>query len=123
MFWLESGPLQAPTRNIVYLTRPSRRHLEIIASQIKSHQRNDAQAASHVYYVVFAPRATALASSIMEELGIGGDVDVKELGLGASWIVLEDDLISLEKDPGVIRDIYLVSDRIRRYTPNKNTCI
>jgi hypothetical protein len=51
----------------------------------------------------------------MEELGIGGDVDIKELGLGASWIVLEDDLISLEKDPGVIRDIWLVSLHIRSY--------
>lgn len=34
---------------------------------------------------------------------------MKELGLGASWIVLEDDLMSLEKEPGVIRDLYLVS--------------
>jgi hypothetical protein len=56
----------------------------------------------------------------MEELGIGGDVDVKELGLGASWIVLEDDLISLEKDPGVIRDIWLVSDRVRRCVTDMN---
>jgi len=51
----------------------------------------------------------------MEDLGVGGDIDVKELGLGASWIVLEDDLISLEKDPGVIRDIWLVGDGLRRY--------
>lgn len=34
---------------------------------------------------------------------------MKELGLGTSWIVLEDDLMSLEKEPGVIRDLYLVS--------------
>ena len=120
MFWLESGPLQAPTRNIVYLTRPSRRNLEIIAGHIKTHQRNDTQAASHVYHVVFAPRATALATSIMEDLGVGGDIDVKELGLGASWIVLEDDLISLEKDPGVIRDIWLVGDGLKRYNRHKN---
>lgn len=49
--------------------------------------------------------------NILEELGVGGDVEVKELGLGASWIVLEDDLMSLEKGPGVIRDLYLVSPR------------
>jgi hypothetical protein len=107
MFWLEPGPLQAPTRNIVYLTRPSRSHLEIIADQIKTHQSQQTQ--GYVYHVLFAPRRTALAGSILEELGIGGDVEVKELGLGASWIVLEDDLMSLEKEPGVIRDLYLVS--------------
>ena len=107
MFWLEPGPLQAPTRNIVYLTRPSRSHLEIIADQIKTHQSQQTQ--GYVYHVLFAPRRTALSASILEELGIGGDVEVKELGLGASWIVLEDDLMSLEKEPGVIRDLYLVS--------------
>jgi len=56
----------------------------------------------------------------MEDLGVGGDIDVKELGLGASWIVLEDDLISLEKDPGVIRDIWLVGDGLKRYNRHKN---
>ncbi|KAG7544250.1 hypothetical protein FFLO_03363 [Filobasidium floriforme] len=108
MFWLEPGPLQAPTRNIVYLTRPSRSHLEIIADQIKTHQSQQTQ--GYVYHVLFAPRRTALSASILEELGIGGDVEVKELGLGASWIVLEDDLMSLEKEPSVIKDLYLNGD-------------
>jgi hypothetical protein len=109
MFWLEPGPIQAPTRNIVYLTRPIRSHLQTIAEQIKNHQRSDTPVASHTYHVILAPRITSLATNIIEELGIGGDVEVKELGLGSSWIVLEDDLISLEKESGVIRDLWLAS--------------
>ena len=110
MFWLEPGPLQAPTRNIVFLTRPTRPHLQIIADQIKSHQAQQTQ--GYVYHILFAPRRTSLGLSILEELGVGGDVEVKELGLGSSWIVLEDDLMSLERGPGVIRDLFLVRGRV-----------
>lgn len=34
---------------------------------------------------------------------------MKEIGLGSSWVVLEEDVLSLEKGPGVVRDLYLVS--------------
>jgi hypothetical protein len=47
---------------------------------------------------------------VLEDLGVSGDVELREYRL--EWIGLEDDLLSLELED-VAKDIYLVSDSLR----------
>ncbi|KAL9716381.1 Vacuolar protein-sorting-associated protein 33 [Leucoagaricus gongylophorus] len=93
MFWLESGPLSATTTNIVYLLRPSIRHVKIIADQIKRHGR---EFQKHNYTLLLVPRLSTLVSRILEEEGVLGEVTISVYNL--QFIPLADDVISLERD-------------------------
>lgn len=140
MFWLESGPLNVNTRHIVWLCRPKRQFMQIIAGQswlptkalpdliayypdqIKAHQQLTALPSSpnvpaehsetaghqhHTYTILCTPRITSLCRRVLEDLGVSGDVELREYRL--EWIGLEDDLLSLELED-VAKDIFLVSN-------------
>ncbi|KAF5352701.1 hypothetical protein D9756_005855 [Leucocoprinus leucothites] len=93
MFWLEPGPLSATTANIVYLLRPSIRHVKIIADQIKRHGR---ESQKHNYTLLLVPRLSTLVSRILEEEGVLGEVTISTYNL--QFIPVADDVISLERD-------------------------
>jgi hypothetical protein len=91
--------------------------------QIKTHQQSTASPASpkgdqpeaaghqhHTYTILCTPRITSLCRRVLEDLGVSGDVELREYRL--EWIGLEDDLLSLELED-VAKDIYLVSDSLR----------
>ncbi|KAF8336635.1 Sec1-like protein [Cantharellus anzutake] len=104
MFWLEPGPLNASTANVVYLCRPEIKWMKMIADQIK---QSNASSTSHSYNIVLVPRRTVLCDRILEEEGVLGEVNISSYKL--EFIPLEDDLISLELDR-VWREIYLDGD-------------
>lgn len=93
MFWLEPGPLNATTTNIVYLCRPLIKYVRIIADQIKRHTKDSQK---HLYTLLLVPRASTLVSSILEEEGVLGDVVISSYDL--QFIPIADDVISLERD-------------------------
>jgi len=72
MFWLERGPLNVSTRNVVWLCRPKREHMRIIADQVRS-------SPGLVYTVLLVPRVNELCRRIMEEEGVAGDVTLSEV--------------------------------------------
>ncbi|KAL1677686.1 Sec1-like protein [Schizophyllum commune] len=93
MFWLEPGPLNATTTNIVYLCRPLIKYVRIIADQIKRHTK---EGQKHLYTLLLVPRASTLVSSILEEEGVLGDVNISSYDL--QFIPIADDVISLERE-------------------------
>lgn len=59
---------------------------------------------------------------MLEDLGVSGDVELREYRL--EWIVMEDDLLSLELED-VAKDIYLVSigDSPLSLFPDTEACV
>ncbi|KAJ9111681.1 hypothetical protein QFC19_001040 [Naganishia cerealis] len=95
--------------------------LKLIIDQIKTHQKSNnplptspgstggnAEASTshqhHTYTILCTPRVTSLCRKVLEDLGVSGDVELREYRL--EWVGLEDDLLSLEMED-VARDIYL----------------
>ncbi|KIR34577.1 ATP-binding protein [Cryptococcus deuterogattii MMRL2647] len=107
MFWLERGPLNVNTRNVVWLCRPKMEFMNIIAEQIRSQQQNPSAAGPLTYTILLVPRITELCKKVLEDQGVAGDVTLSEFNLG--FIPMEDDLLSLEMED-VARDIYLNGD-------------
>ncbi|EKM84019.1 hypothetical protein AGABI1DRAFT_117473 [Agaricus bisporus var. burnettii JB137-S8] len=104
MFWLEAGPLNATTTNIIYLTRPSIKHVKIIADQIKRHAR---ESQKHNYTVLLVPRLSTLVSRILEEEGVLGEVTLSTYNL--QFIPVADDVISLEREDA-FRELWVDGD-------------
>ncbi|KAG8839558.1 hypothetical protein FRB91_006936 [Serendipita sp. 411] len=102
MFWLESGPLNAPTPNIVYLCRPKIKYAKIIADHIRKHT---AAGDKHIYTLILTPRTSTLISQVLEEEGVLGEITILPYNL--QFIPLEDDVISLEHE-NAFKEIWLV---------------
>lgn len=96
MFWLEAGPLNVGTRNVVWLCRPKLSYMRIIAGelglstymsgrtdvsieQIRSHQTNPSGTGPLVYTILLVPRATELCRKVLEDEGVAGDVNISEV--------------------------------------------
>ncbi|EJD52391.1 ATP binding protein [Auricularia subglabra TFB-10046 SS5] len=109
MFWLEPGPLQASTTNIVYLCRPQIQWAKLIAEHIKQHGK---ESAKHNYTLMLVPRESAVVRRILEDEGVLGDVTITAYNL--QFIPLEDDLISLEYDHA-FKEIWLEGDETTIY--------
>ncbi|WVR08192.1 hypothetical protein IAU60_005238 [Kwoniella sp. DSM 27419] len=107
MFWLEPGPLNVATRNVVWLCRPKMEFMQTIAEQIRSQQDNASSAGPLVYTILLVPRATELCRKVLEDQGVVGDVNISEFKL--EFIPMEDDLLSLEADD-TARDIFWNGD-------------
>lgn len=93
----------ATAHTAVYLVRPSQSMLELVAQLVKSRPQT-------FHTLLLVPRITNLSTHRLTSLGITGDVQVEDFPLGASWITLEDDLISLERSDDTIRRIWLEGD-------------
>ncbi|PFH52295.1 hypothetical protein AMATHDRAFT_46418 [Amanita thiersii Skay4041] len=104
MFWLEPGPLTSSTPNVVYLCRPSIKHIKVIADHIKRHAR---ESRKHVYTLLLVPRVSTLVSQILEEEGVLGDVNIGAYNL--QFIPLASDVISLE-DERAFKEIWVDGD-------------
>lgn len=72
MFWLEPGPLNVATRNVVWLCRPKRSHMRVVAEQVRA-------APGLVYTVLLVPRVTELCRRVLEDEGVIGDVTLAEV--------------------------------------------
>ncbi|WWD20164.1 hypothetical protein CI109_104640 [Kwoniella shandongensis] len=107
MFWLEPGPLNVNTRNVVWLCRPKMEFMRIIAEQIRAQQKNPSASGPLMYTILLVPRATELCRKVLEDQGVAGDVTISEFKL--EFIPMEDDLLSLEMED-VARDVFLNGD-------------
>ncbi|QRV94848.1 vacuolar protein sorting-associated protein 33A [Ceratobasidium sp. AG-Ba] len=109
MFWLEHGPLNSTTTNIVYLCRPQTKWTKIVAEQIKKHAADNLK---HNYNLMLVPRRTVLCDKVLEDEGVFGEVTISEYPL--EFIPLEDDLVSLEWD-NTFKEVYLDGDESSIY--------
>ncbi|KAG8815453.1 hypothetical protein FRC17_000706, partial [Serendipita sp. 399] len=107
MFWLESGPLNAPTPNIVYLCRPKIKYAKIIAGM-----KHTASGDKHIYTLILTPRTSTLISQVLEEEGVLGEITILPYNL--QFIPLEDDVISLEHE-NAFKEIWLDGDETALY--------
>jgi hypothetical protein len=118
MFWLEPGPLNATTTNIVYLCRPQIKHIKVIAGrpitflslaatkpQAEQIKRHSTEGQKHAYNLMLTPRPSTLASRILEEEGVLGEVTISSYNL--QFIPLEEDVLSLEHD-NAFKEIWVV---------------
>lgn len=118
MFWLEPGPLNATTTNIVYLCRPHIKHIKTIAGRLtallslattklraEQIKRHSTEGQKHVYNLILTPRPSTLASRILEEEGVLGEVTISSYNL--QFIPLEEDVLSLEHD-NAFKEIWMV---------------
>lgn len=121
MFWLESGPLNAVSTNIVYLCRPQIKWMKVIAGSLSHYvfpalapnatiaeqiKSLTSSTSTHTYNLILVPRRTALCDRVLEEEGVFGEITISAYKL--EFIPLEDDLISLEWE-GTFKEIFLVS--------------
>lgn len=60
----------------------------------------------------FVPERTRVCERVLEDEGVFGSISIGDYAM--DWIPLEDDLISMELDPGTWKEIYLVSVRRKR---------
>ncbi|KAG8997603.1 hypothetical protein FRB94_003312 [Tulasnella sp. JGI-2019a] len=109
MVWLEQGPLNAQTTNIIYLCRPQIKWMRILAEQIKA---ASASSTPRTYNLVLVPRRTILCDRVLEEEGVFGEVTITSYKL--EFIPVEDDLISLEWD-STFKEIFLDGDETSIY--------
>lgn len=116
MFWLEPGLLTVNTRNVIWLCRPKRAHMRVIAEQVRA-------APGLQYTALLVPRATELCRRVLEDEGVAGDITVSEVRRGfhmmltpqfkLELIPIEDDVLSMELEE-VSRDVFLVGGKIVR---------
>ncbi|KAG8880918.1 hypothetical protein FRB98_004678 [Tulasnella sp. 332] len=109
MVWLEQGPLNAQTTNVVYLCRPQIKCMRILAEQIKLASTSSSP---RTYNLVLVPRRTTLCDRVLEEEGVFGEVTISSYKL--EFIPLEDDLLSLEWD-STFKEIFLDGDETSVY--------
>ncbi|WOO77579.1 Vacuolar protein sorting-associated protein 33A [Vanrija pseudolonga] len=105
MFWLEPGLLTVNTRNVIWLCRPKRAHMRVIAEQVRA-------APGLQYTALLVPRATELCRRVLEDEGVAGDITVSEFKL--ELIPIEDDVLSMELED-VSRDVFLRGDETPIY--------
>ncbi|KAG8946350.1 hypothetical protein FRC04_011896 [Tulasnella sp. 424] len=115
MFWLESGPLNAQTTNIVYLCRPQVKWMKVIAGSIAvvdQIKQLGAGSSPHTYNLILVPRRTTLCDRVLEEEGVFGEITISNYKL--EFIPLEDDLLSLEWE-STYKEIFLDGDETAVY--------
>ena len=75
----------------------------------------------HEFSIFWVPRRTLVSNSILEEVGVIGDVNISQFPL--YFVPLEQDLLSLELEDS-FGDLYLVSkDTNEQIHPRKLTCV
>jgi len=136
MFWLEPGPLNQAERNVVYLCRPQVKYMKILAGQslflfsptfsqlFETHSswidgleqiKSTPSPNNHVYHLFVVPRMTKLCTSILEDMGVLGSIEIQDFMLGL--IPIDKDVLSLEYED-VYKTIMLVSSQNERlYLP------
>jgi len=136
MFWLEPGPLNQAERNVVYLCRPQVKYMQILAGQslflfsptfsqlFETHSswidgleqiKSTPSPNNHVYHLFVVPRMTKLCTSILEDMGVLGSIEIQDFMLGL--IPIDKDVLSLEYED-VYKTIMLVSSQNERlYLP------
>ncbi|KAJ5173075.1 Sec1-like protein [Penicillium capsulatum] len=106
VFLLENANVDSSQRNVVFLVRGEKaRHVRTVAEQIKRLQNNGN--VEHEFSIFFAPRRTLVSNTVLEEMGIIGDVNIAELPL--YFLPLEQDILSLELEDA-FDDLYLHKD-------------
>ncbi|KAI8394045.1 Sec1-like protein [Radiomyces spectabilis] len=98
IYHLDSDTLDTDCSGLIYICRPKLKYMRYIAT---SGQRVDV-------WLFFVPQRTMICERVLEEEGVKGDITIGDYAL--DWIPYEDDLISMELDPSVWKEIYLDGD-------------
>ncbi|KAI9496391.1 Sec1-like protein [Zychaea mexicana] len=111
IYHLDSDTLETDCASLIYLCRPKMQYMRFIANHIKQlSQGSDTKTDFSLYFV---PQRTRICERILEEEGVFGSITVGDYAM--DWIPLEDDLISMELDPGTWKEIYLDGDHTSIY--------
>ncbi|KAI8141985.1 Sec1-like protein [Fennellomyces sp. T-0311] len=116
IYHLDSDTLDSDCSSLIYLCRPKMKYMRFIANHIKQlSQGSDTKTDFSLYFV---PRRTRVCERILEEEGVFGSITIGDYAM--DWIPLEDDLISMELDPGTWKEIYLDGDHTSIYYAAKS---
>ena len=87
------GPrLDTACTSIVYLVRPTIEAMQMLAAHILEH--GETSVARKDYTVVFAPRRTMICERVLEDRGVYGDVEIRELHM--DLVALDSDVLTLD---------------------------
>lgn len=117
MFHLKSGslpPMDKTINNIIFITRPIVKHMDIIADNIKrkeKEKRSDTRRTD--YHLLFVPRKSLLCEQRLQENGVLGNFNMIE-AFTCNLFPLENDLVSMEMDKAY-REYHLEKDPTSLY--------
>ncbi|KAI7853803.1 Sec1-like protein [Circinella umbellata] len=117
IYHLDSDTLDTDCASLIYICRPKMKYMRFIANHIKqlSQRSEDSRTEFSLYFV---PQRTRVCERILEEQGVFGSITIGDYAM--DWIPLEDDLISMELDPGTWKEIYLDGDHTSIYYAAKS---
>ncbi|ORY99861.1 Sec1-like protein [Syncephalastrum racemosum] len=102
IYHLDAAPFETDLSNLICICRPKLRYMRWIADIVKRTQgKTDIS-------LFFVPERTRVCERVLEDEGVFGSISIGDYAM--DWIPLEDDLISMELDPGTWKEIYLDGD-------------
>ncbi|KAG0173258.1 hypothetical protein DFQ28_011169 [Apophysomyces sp. BC1034] len=111
IYHLDSASLESGCTSLIYICRPKLKYMRYIASHIKQmSQLCDQKVDVSLFFV---PKRTMVCERVLEEEGVLGDITIGDYAM--DWIPYEDDVISMELDPGTWKEIYLDGDHTSIY--------
>ncbi|KAF7727274.1 hypothetical protein EC973_007790 [Apophysomyces ossiformis] len=111
IYHLDSPSLDTDCKSLIYICRPKLRYMRYIASHIRQMSQSCNQKTDISLF--FVPKRTMVCERVLEEEGVLGDITLGDYAM--DWIPYEDDLISMELDPGTWKEIYLDGDHTSIY--------
>lgn len=110
---LSTTSLSTECDTVLYLTRPQFPLMKLLAEQVKSF---DARGLRRHLHVAFVPRRTFICESLLQELGVYGDIQTREFGL--DMFALDDDVITMGLD-NAFRDVSVANDTTTLFSVTK----
>ncbi|OAD71468.1 hypothetical protein PHYBLDRAFT_34391 [Phycomyces blakesleeanus NRRL 1555(-)] len=111
IYHLDTPTMETECSSLIYICRPKLKYMRYIASHIKQLAKQTGQKTDCSLF--FVPRRTMVCERVLEEEGVLGDITLGDYAM--DWIPYEDDLISMELDPGTWKEIYLDGDQTSIY--------
>ncbi|KAI7881074.1 Sec1-like protein [Lichtheimia hyalospora FSU 10163] len=99
IYQLSSDTIDTECSSVIYICRSKLRYMRYIAKQ---------EGTKTDLLLCFVPQRTRICERVLEEEGVFGSITIADYAM--DWIPLEDDVISMELDPGTWKDIYLDGD-------------
>ncbi|KAI9007510.1 Sec1-like protein [Phycomyces nitens] len=111
IYHLDTPTMETECSSLIYICRPKLKYMRYIASHIKQLAKQTGLKTDCSLF--FVPRRTMVCERVLEEEGVLGDITLGDYAM--DWIPYEDDLISMELDPGTWKEIYLDGDQTSIY--------
>ncbi|KAJ8659540.1 hypothetical protein O0I10_004905 [Lichtheimia ornata] len=116
IYQLSSETIDTECSSVIYICRSKLRYMRYIANHVK--RLTEQEGTKTDFLLCFVPQRTRICERVLEEEGVFGSMTIADYAM--DWIPLEDDVISMELDPGTWKEIYLDGDTTAIYNAAKS---